>query len=116
MLLSREQILAAKDQEVKKISVPEWGGEVYIRPMSSRDRDKYEAEIIAMRSSGKIYENLRARLAVRSVCDSDGNLIFKDEDVELVGSKGAAALNRIFSAASKLNDFSSQDIKELEKN
>ena len=39
--LTKDQILAADDLGVLKLTVPEWGGDVYIRVMSVGERDFY---------------------------------------------------------------------------
>lgn len=110
-MLNKDQILQAKDAKTEKVEVPEWGGFVYVRMMTARQRDQFEAEQIS-----DPYKDVRARLAVHTVCDEQGEMLFQKQDVDALGQKSAAALDRIFSAAVKLNRITKEDVDELEKN
>lgn len=108
----RQQILSANDLRRRLVSVPEWDAQVYVRTLTGTERDAFEAAI----SSGGKQVNLigmRARLAVATVCDGEGNRIFKDSDVEALGRKSAKALSRIFDVASALNGLSESDVEDL---
>lgn len=112
--LTAEAILSADDQPKKEVKVPEWGGSVWVRTMSSVERDKYEKEV--QRSEDSVPDNFRAKLAVKTVCDKDGNLLFSEDQAEALGKKSAKVLDRIFSAIMSLNGFSDKDIAELQGN
>ena len=60
--------------------------------------------------------NVRAKLLVACLVDADGNLIFDDTDIERLGLKSSAALDRVFAVAQKHNAVSDDDIEELAKN
>lgn len=110
-MLDKAAILAANDARITKLEVPEWGGEVYLRAMSGRDRDQFEQRV-----QGKQLSNIRAVLASLSLCDSEGKRLFNDNEIELLGAKSAAALDRVFSEALKLNRIGAQDVEDLKKN
>lgn len=114
----RDQILAAQDREIREVEVPEWRLTVRVAAMSARARDLWEAEIIARRGKGGagIYDNMRASLLARCIVDADGQRVFNEQDVEALGEKSAAALDRLFSVASQLNGLSAEDQKELAGN
>jgi hypothetical protein len=42
--------------------------------------------------------------------------LFTDEDVAALGQRSAAALERVFDAASRLSGLSAEDMEELAKN
>jgi hypothetical protein len=113
----REQILAAQDLPSKAIAVPEWELEVFVRSMTGAERDRYEQELLAARGpDGKInLENVRARLVAFCTVDAEGKRVFADEDIPALGAKSAAALDRVFTAASALNGIGQKDIEELGK-
>jgi hypothetical protein len=48
--------------------------------------------------------------------DDDGNRVFGDNDIEVLGGKSAAALNRLFAVASRLSGLSGSDVEELTEN
>ncbi len=59
MSLTAEQILAADDMGLKKVTVPEWGGDVFIRVMSVGERDEYERMWIGQKDKG--IDNFRTK-------------------------------------------------------
>lgn len=116
MTLTRDQILDAKDFNTKEIDVPEWGGSVFIRVMSGSQRDAWEADVMKA-SEAKSFENMRAKLLARVLCDEKGDCLFNsDEDITALGAKSGVVLQRLFEAATKLNAISKEAQDELVKN
>lgn len=60
--------------------------------------------------------NVRARLVAMCLVGEDGRRLFEDGDIESLGSKGAAALDRVFAVARRLSGLSNRDLEELVKN
>ena len=60
--------------------------------------------------------NMRARLVGLTVIDDTGQRLFTDDEVDLLGAKSGAALDRVFAIAQKLNGLSGSDVEELSKN
>ena len=117
-LLSKTAILTANDLKSEDIEVPEWGGAVRVRSFTGRERDAFEASMV--RGDGKDRKvdltNMRARLVGLTVIDETGQRLFTDEEVDLLGAKSGAALDRVFAVAQKLNGLSGADVEELTKN
>jgi hypothetical protein len=113
--LNREQILQADDLPKKIVSVPEWGGDVIVSTMSGKQRDELEASIVGSGGERNL-RNLRARIVAASCVDESGQPVFTKKDVEALGDKSAAALDRIFEASRELSRFTSKDVEELSKN
>lgn len=113
-MLTKDAIRAASDLPREMVQVPEWGGFLYVRTMTGTERDAWETGL----SKGKHVnlDKVRAKLAVAVACDADGKPMFDASDVDWLSEKSAAALQRIFAAASKLNCLSSSDVEELAKN
>ena len=116
MSLTRDDILKADDLKKETVHVPEWGGDVIISTMTGAGRDLFELEVYG--EDGKQFKttNLRAKLIAATAQDEDGNLLFNEEDVDALGRKSGAALNRCFSVAMRLNGMGKKDIEKLEKN
>lgn len=115
-ILGYEAILNAADMTTKDVPVPEWGGEVRIRTITSEDRDAFEASLIEMRKDGspkRNAANARARLAALCIVNEQGETLFSKADVVLLGRKSAVALQRVFNACQELNGFTEADIEEL---
>ena len=113
--LKREDILDVKDIEIEEVEVPEWGGTVCVKGMSGLERDAFEASIVQAKGKGtKVnMENIRAKLAAQTLCDEQGERLFTDADVKLLGKKSAVALQRVFVVAQKLSGIGDADVNEL---
>ena len=107
-LLSKEAILAADDLPREIVSVPEWGGQVYVRTMIGTDRDAFEASLITRdsntSSNDQRMHNVRARLVSLTLCSESGERLFQDGDIDALGRKSARALDRVFAVAQRLKD------------
>lgn len=121
-LLSRDEILGADDLKREAVEVPEWGGSVYVRALTGTERDSFEESIMDIKQTGKsvsakvILAAMRAKLCARCIVGENGERLFSDEDVEALGEKSAAALDRVFTVAQKLNAIGEGDIEELKGN
>jgi hypothetical protein len=115
--LSRDAILAAATLRTEEVDVPEWGGTVLIREMRGRERDEWEASLAVQRGKQMVPDvaNVRAKLVARCVVSGDLEPVFTQQDVSALGELSAAALDRVFEAASKLSGLSEQDLDELGK-
>lgn len=114
-LLDRAAILAASDLAHEDVPVPEWGGVVRIAAFSAAARDSFELWVVQSRQKGS-FVNVRAALVARCAVDAEGRRLFSDSEVEALGAKSAAALDRLFEVAGRLNRVTEGDIEDLEKN
>lgn len=118
-LLNRDAILGASDLTTEDVPVPEWGGTVRVKALNGMERDDYEAGLASQRKDGSIevtLRNARARLASLAIVDEAGARVFTDDDVLLLSTKSAAALDRVFEAASRLAGLGDKDLEELTGN
>ncbi len=117
-LLSKTDILSINDLKTEDVAVPEWAGTVRIRSLTGRERDTFEASLV--RGEGKDRKvdmtNMRARLVGLTVISEFGERLFTDDEIDLLGAKCGAALDRVFTAAQRLNGLSSEDVDQLTKN
>ena len=113
MALTAEQILAADDMGLKKVAVPEWGGDLYIRVMSVGERDNYERLWMGKRETG--VENFRTEYLARVLCDEKGDLLFSREQVAALAKKSGAVMGRLFDEAMKHNRMTEEDVAQLGK-
>jgi hypothetical protein len=66
-------------------------------------------------------DNIRARAAAWSIVDPESPIdtpvhLFSDRDIEALGEKSAAALDRVFATIQEINKLSDRDVEELAKN
>ncbi len=120
MSLTKQQILEADDLPREKVPTPEWGkgAFVFVRTLTGTERDAFEQDIIETKGEDVVRNmaNLRAKLCVRCMVDDAGGRIFDDADVEALGRKSAAPIDRVFTVAQRLNGLSKKDTAELAKN
>ena len=114
-ILTKEQILKANDIKKQKVSVPEWGGDVYIKTMTGTERDVFEQSLITDKRKTDI-TNIRAKLCVLTTVDGKDERLFNEGDIQALGAKSAAALDRVFSVSQKLSGIGKSDIEEMAKN
>lgn len=116
MRLSRDDVLKAGGPGTEEVEVPEWGGSVLVRGMTGRERDLFEASLIERRGNEMVpvVHNVRAKLVVVCTVDDDGKPLFdKHADVEALGEKSAAALNRVYEVAARLSGLQNEDVEQM---
>ena len=118
--LTLEQIRAANDLQRELVYVPEWGGDVYVRSLMSWEKDSFEKEQLRRRQNGTDLDSIdgqRARFAALVITDENGERIFKSAaDITMLGRKSGVALDRILTAATKLNGIGAAGEEEAKKN
>ncbi len=117
--LNKAEILAQDDLKTEDLQVPEWGGAwVKVRTLNASERDWFEASTV-QRNGKKVttnLQNIRARLCLLCLVNESGERLFQEEDEFPLGGKSAAALDRIFTVAQRLNGLRDEDVDELAKN
>ena len=118
-LLTREAITQKITFDMVEVDVSEWGapGEqttVFVREMSARERDAYDATLVSGKGkkTSVNFKDMRAKLVIASACDADGKLIFLPEDAEWLSQKPVKVLDRICDAARKVNGLSIEEDEE----
>lgn len=114
-VLTADEIFKANDRKVEPVEVPEWGGTVFVRSMSSAERDAFEDASTGPddKTNLKLY---RARLVAATACGPDGQLMFTPSQASALGAKAAAAVVRLFAAAQRLNLMGQYGVEALKKN
>lgn len=112
-MLDAASILAASLAAPQPVYVREWGGVVYVREMSGAERDAFERAGLV--NGAPSLENFRARLAVATVCDAAGRLLFEARQAPELGRASGRALQRIFEVAAPLNGITDEEVDALEK-
>lgn len=111
--LSRDAIFSAQDIRLERVEVPEWGGALYIRVITGGERDEFEATLHDARGKLK-RDNIRARVVALAACSKDGAPLFVEPgDVDRLAGKSAAVLDRVFTAAMKLNGMLKEEVDSL---
>ena len=99
MALTKDQILAANDVKAEAFDVPEWGGEINIRPITWADR----VTLLAKRNDGHIDD---ITLIALCLVDDAGKTLFTLEDVAALQTKSHAVLMRVRDKVIAINGMS----------
>jgi hypothetical protein len=116
--LDKQAIFGISDLITQKVEVPQWGGYVLIRSLTTKERGRLELSIHE-RKGVNVAENLallRSRMVMLSVVNEEGARMFDDRDIERLEEKSAAAMDLIFTAAMRLSGITKSDVDELTKN
>lgn len=120
-LLTADDILNTTDIVTEKVECPEWGGYVYVRALTARERDTYEASLVKQTKRNKATvdkSNIRAKLCIKACVKSetDHTPLFTQAHLEQLALKSSKPIDRIFSAAARLSGISDVEDEEEIKN
>lgn len=119
-VLGRDEIVAVDDGKRELVTVPEWGGAVWVRSLSGADRAQYTAAIIEIGLDGKPRAKMEAAdltLAYLSICDENGERLFTDRaGFDELGKKSSAALKRVTDVAERLSGLDVESRKRAAGN
>ena len=112
--LTKEAILKADDLEKKEEYIQEWGGSVFVRVMTIKERQALQAEISANKGSG-LPDNFMEKLVSICLCNDTGERLFDGpDDIVLLSRKSSNAITKVFAAAAELNGMTEQGLDKIE--
>jgi hypothetical protein len=106
MILAKNYILENKDFDIQQVYVDEWNGSVFVRELDGLGREKIEKASTDSNSTVCI----RALMAILSICDESGKLLFSMSDLTDMSKKSFKALDRIFGACIELNGLANDAV------
>lgn len=122
--MTRDALLQKDDLKKEKVELTK--GFVYVREMTAAEKNNFEMSMLKQVRTGNVknpvsYEtsldNYRTKLAICTVCDEEGNLLFTMKDVSLLAqSISASNLEKIVDKASEINAITKEDREEILKN
>jgi hypothetical protein len=115
-LLTRDQILSSDvAPTLELVSVPEWGGEVYVGIMTGAQRDRWEMAV-GNTDKTKARDNIRALIVAYTARDESNRMIFSEADVPKLKEMSSVALDRVSKVAIRINHIGTEDVEVEEKN
>lgn len=118
-LLSKDEILGMDDIPTEEVVVPEWKGRtVLVCGMTAAGKNAYEASLVEIKGTTRKVrmDNATAKLLVRTIVNRQRQPLFTETDIERLGTKSAAALERLAQVALRLSSMRVSDVEELVKN
>jgi hypothetical protein len=95
----------------ERVHVPEWGGSVFIKRMTVKERDAYEQSLFDKKGRPNM-EGARARLLIATAVTDAGLPIFGKYDEDKILSLDAAGVNRLTQRAMELAGMTEEDIED----
>lgn len=117
--LDKAAILGAADLPLEKVEVPEWGGGVWIRPLTLDERDQFENWTTRRQDGDRRLTDCRggiAKMVIACVVDARCERVFQDNEVEHLQKKSARAVQRIYARIVEQNGLSAEAVDGLKKN
>lgn len=111
-LLTREEVLAAKDRATEDIDVPEWGGAIRIAEFSAYTREAY-AERVKGIEAGTVKVSVLAFIVAQCAVDASMLPLFTEEDLKPLGEKHPAVIARLAERCLKLNKIGQEAKEEI---
>lgn len=130
-ILTRNQILEAKDIKTKTVHVTEWGGDVIIKQLSAKEFNDISMNIVnikkvaAKQLSNKnkddfedaineiAIKNQKIMLIVKSLVDENMKPLFTEADLEILYTKNNTVIDRLIS---EIEEFNKSSVEETKKN
>lgn len=118
-LLSKDEILGMDDIPTEEVVVPEWKNrKVLVCGLTGAGKNAYEASLVEIKGNSRKVrlENATAKLLVRTIVNRQRQTVFNETDIERLGTKSAAALERLSAVALRLSAMRQEDVEALVKN
>jgi hypothetical protein len=114
--LTIADVFGVEDKLSESLDIPEWGGRIYVRVMSAKERSEIEDLYIKITDAKKETGKFRKELIRRTWVDKSGNLMIIDDAVAThMMNKSALIIERIFEKACEVNGFRQKDVEVLKK-
>lgn len=118
-LLTADEILAMDDIATEEVVVPEWGHRtVLVCGLTAAAKNAYEASLVELKGTSRKVklDNATAKLLVRCLVNRNRQPLFTEQQIERLGTKSAAALDRLATVAQRLSAMRQEDVEALIKN
>jgi len=118
VLLSRDAILSAKDDQVELVNVQAWGGSLYVRGMTAGELDNFYKSMRKGQGAKTRVETdfFQARAVARCAVEGPqpgARRLFDASDVEALKAKNGAALKLVFDVAARLSGITDAEEEEV---
>ena len=112
--LSRESILSTPDVLVEDLEVPEWGGTIIVREMTTTEVENYSMSLAGRDGSmdHRKMGGMRAKVVAWCVVGEDGEPIFEEGDIKALQMKSNRVVGRIFDKILELSGLSEEKGEE----
>lgn len=115
--LGREALRTPHKRRFAEVPLPEMGLTARLRSLTAREHGEYEAQFVGRKGPrADVLKVARVLLAIATVCDEQGNLVYTAADVRALSEWDGIVLARIEKAARELTGITDDDFEDLVKN
>ena len=122
-MMDRGMLLEKQSLEIRKVELDK-DYFVFVRQMTGRERDCFEQSLFnfgkdeaGQETFTRAMQDYRAKLAVNTICDEQGNILLEPADAEMLSTNmSAERLEKIINVVQKINHISAADKESLVKN
>jgi len=114
--LSKDEILAAKDDKSEVLEIPEWGGCVSIRALRGKELNAIQQLTADLEDKPDANDYRMGCFVAMCLADEQGGRLFSNEDVPALLEKSMAVLIRLQTKALKVNGLTRDEVEDLAKN
>ena len=118
MPLNRAEIITADTagRRIKHVPVPQWGGDVCVRPLTVREEERFWEVIDDVKNGVECPTGKRGAVVLMAACNEDGTALFTAADADWLGSSANKdAISLLFDEIRSLSGVSSEAQAEIEK-
>jgi len=113
-VLKKDEILNAQDLKTEVVHVPQWGGDVIVRELTTAQRNEVYKYIADNRESA--VGRFQPMVVRMSVVGEDGHPVFSEDDEAALAGKSSKAMDIVFAACCRTTKLRRADIAETAKN
>ena len=114
-MLTKDQILAVRPK-VKEVEVPEWGGPVFIRPLTLGERGRFAQMAKPCAENPGQISRVQATVLSWAICDDQGNPVLDAESIGKLMDKSGEPAAVLFDKILAFSGMTPKAADELEKN
>lgn len=116
--LTAENILEQRRAELVRLPVPEWDGDVYVRPLTSQQAEYVSDALTVPEDKQHARDNggLRAIVGAWAICDEQGKRLFSDDKSKQLADMPSAGLLRVWRKVMEITKMSDKAVEEAEGN
>ena len=112
--LTKEDIINCDDLKMEEVRVKEWGGTIFIKELSVKERIDFEASF-----KEKKEEDIMGKMLLllsTTICDKNRNPLFETSDIESLHKKNVKVILKLFRIANKLSALTVESEENIKKN
>lgn len=111
----KNKIISTADIKTAPVEVPEWDCTLFVKTLTGTERAAFFRKAEECRKN-HAETDVVVHLVILTACDEHGVRLFNDADFAALSEKNVFAIDRVATAAGKLNGFDRDAVEDAKKN